>query len=408
MTTASTLTTIAQTTTATFQAWVNEVYTNLVTNCGVSQLPVTMDTGQMANPTTVGVPTGASASQGYYMLSFNDSLAAGPLSTVAAITSGSTYTTGTYTNVPLTGGSGAGAQATVTCLGGHVTAVTITSAGNNYLLGDALSASASNIGGTGTGFGCFANALTSAASPVLIKLEFGSGSAAADPQMYITIGTSWTSNGTVGAANNGAVTTRVACGAGIAPVSTSIAYPSRYCYNATYGLLGCILKIGGGATNAATCGFVVFRSSGSTGTPVGDGVCLITNSTTAGGTITPAFLQVISYKANAIYPALSIQNSCGWCAVAITYSAGFVFGLTTTLENGTVFIFPALTIDPVLRFSAVLGIANTNDIPINATVSCAIIGATPLTFISCGLAFGGTTFQTNINSPTATLMMLWQ
>ena len=45
-----------------------------------------------------------------------------------------------------------GAQATIVVAGGVVTTVTITTAGTGYKLRDQLSALASNIGGTGTGF----------------------------------------------------------------------------------------------------------------------------------------------------------------------------------------------------------------------------------------------------------------
>lgn len=70
-----------------------------------------------------------------------------------AITAGGTsYTTGTYTAVPLTGGAGTGAQATVVISGGAVTSVTITAAGSGYAADDALSATAASIGGTGSGF----------------------------------------------------------------------------------------------------------------------------------------------------------------------------------------------------------------------------------------------------------------
>src|SRR6266550_2008103 len=58
----------------------------------------------------------------------------GPLLTVGTIIGGSGGTPGTYTTVPLTGGSGTGAQATIVVVGGTVTTVTITTAGTNYLI----------------------------------------------------------------------------------------------------------------------------------------------------------------------------------------------------------------------------------------------------------------------------------
>jgi len=74
------------------------------------------------------------------------------IKTLGAITGGSGYVNGTYTNVTLTGGSGSGAKATVTVTGGNVTAVTLTSRGASYQVGDALSASNTELGGAGAGF----------------------------------------------------------------------------------------------------------------------------------------------------------------------------------------------------------------------------------------------------------------
>jgi hypothetical protein len=74
------------------------------------------------------------------------------IETIGAITPGSGYVDAAYTNVPLTGGSGAGATANITVSGGGVTAVTIFDPGAGYEVGDSLSASNTNLGGTGSGF----------------------------------------------------------------------------------------------------------------------------------------------------------------------------------------------------------------------------------------------------------------
>lgn len=65
---------------------------------------------------------------------------------------GSAYTNGTYADVPLTGGTGSGARASITVSGGAVTSVQIIDKGNSYKTNDILSANASDIGGTGSGF----------------------------------------------------------------------------------------------------------------------------------------------------------------------------------------------------------------------------------------------------------------
>ena len=74
------------------------------------------------------------------------------IQTLGAITGGTLYTNGTYTNVPLTGGAGANATATVVVSGGSVTSVTITLRGAGYAVANTLSALNTNIGGTGSGF----------------------------------------------------------------------------------------------------------------------------------------------------------------------------------------------------------------------------------------------------------------
>jgi hypothetical protein len=81
-----------------------------------------------------------------------EGIAVGGVLTLGSVTGGSSYTNGTYSNVPLTGGTGTGATANITVSGGAVTAVTIVNRGSGYTAAGALSAAAANIGGTGSGF----------------------------------------------------------------------------------------------------------------------------------------------------------------------------------------------------------------------------------------------------------------
>jgi len=74
------------------------------------------------------------------------------IASLGAPTVGSGYTSGLYYNVQLTGGSGSAAYADITVSNGAVTAVALRNGGCLYKVGDALSAAAANIGGTGTGF----------------------------------------------------------------------------------------------------------------------------------------------------------------------------------------------------------------------------------------------------------------
>jgi len=74
------------------------------------------------------------------------------ISTFGAPTPGTGYTNGNYYAVTLTGGSGTGATATITIIGGVVTSVVPVSTGSGYLVGDYLTCPSSSIGGTGSGF----------------------------------------------------------------------------------------------------------------------------------------------------------------------------------------------------------------------------------------------------------------
>src|SRR5579859_592156 len=74
------------------------------------------------------------------------------ISALGAIAAGSGYTNGSYTNVPLIGGTRVVEKANITVTSGGVSAVSLTEAGSGYTIGDILSALSSNIGGTGSGF----------------------------------------------------------------------------------------------------------------------------------------------------------------------------------------------------------------------------------------------------------------
>jgi hypothetical protein len=77
----------------------------------------------------------------------------GSVGILGNLVGGAAYVNGTYNNVPLTGGAGTGAQATIVVAGNAVTTVTLTSAvGSGYHVGDTLSASNANLGGAGAGF----------------------------------------------------------------------------------------------------------------------------------------------------------------------------------------------------------------------------------------------------------------
>jgi hypothetical protein len=70
-----------------------------------------------------------------------------------SLVGGINYTNGVYPNVALTGGTGNGAIADIVVSGNAVTSVTIKNGGSFYVVGNSLSAAASDLGTSGTGSG---------------------------------------------------------------------------------------------------------------------------------------------------------------------------------------------------------------------------------------------------------------
>lgn len=246
-----------------------------------------------------------------------------------------------------------------------------------------------------------------ATSPIFFKLEFGSGSAIGNPQMWLTVGSSSNGSGTIGSSGGGAVTTRVGCFGGAAPVSLVTNYTSRYVYLATTGIgyLGMCFKINGAALNAALGTWSIKRTNDVSGNATSNGVIVLTSDNTAsasGGASTNAYIQCISYTTNTVYPTAGPTNQ--WCACP----TNGILGLTSTIEGTTGFICPAYTMDPVIRFSAYEGVALLADFPLNTTTSAAMVGSTPITFISCGLAFSASNGFANMVTNAPTFCMPWQ
>lgn len=105
------------------------------------------------------------------------------IGSVTSLVAGSGYTNGTYTAVSLTGGSGTGAKATVIVSGGVVTSVIITTTGVAYSVSDVISASNTNVGGTGSGFSVTVASVTS----IKVTLSFVYANAGAARQIFIGI-----------------------------------------------------------------------------------------------------------------------------------------------------------------------------------------------------------------------------
>jgi hypothetical protein len=415
MTTSSQSAVLAQTTVAQMNAWVGELYTNWVTDCGLVQ---TNDTGQLtvsggnANIAALPTSTGVANAVGYFLFTFNDSLAPGTLATTALNSGGTGYTNGASQAVAIVGAtSGATANAVVTVTGGVCGNLgTFTTVGN-FIAGEKITVTSGLSGGSGANWTA---ASLSSGNPIIFRLDFGGGTATTDPQVWITVGAGTNGAGTIAGTAGTSKMTQVACFNGTAPASTSTAYTSRYVYNSSLAYLGTVFKIGAAAANCAAGSIIIFRTSNTAGSPSNNAALLITNasSTTGASNTEVGCMQCMTWSGGAgstVYPtAINAANCSTWGSVGSTNSVTFPFGLTATLENSIAFVFPIYTMDPGLKFSAFNGIASITDFPLGNTASYAMVGSTALTFISCGLCFGASTGFAGNGNTNYTFCMLWQ
>ena len=112
---------------------------------------------QLSTPNSMSLLLGPTPDQNYvtelHYFYYPPTIVQGVISIFGTITGGSLYTSGTYEEVSLTGGSGVNATATITVSSGVVTACTLNSGGSFYVAGDVLSFAPASIGaGTGSGF----------------------------------------------------------------------------------------------------------------------------------------------------------------------------------------------------------------------------------------------------------------
>jgi len=120
----------------------------MLTNTAIATGSITNHGSKYTNGNYFSVPLTGGSGDG----ALADITIGGTNPAAGVIVGGTLYTNGTYLNVPLTGGAGTGAHADITVAGGAVTVVNLKFDGQNYAIGNVLSATAASIGGTGSGF----------------------------------------------------------------------------------------------------------------------------------------------------------------------------------------------------------------------------------------------------------------
>jgi hypothetical protein len=248
-----------------------------------------------------------------------------------SLAGGSNYTSGTYTNVSLTGGSGSGAKATIVVTVGAVTSVTLTARGVGYTAGNTLSAAASDLGGVTNGIATF-GAITGGSAYTNgtytnIPLTGGAGTGAT---ANITVSGNAVTAITINAkGNNYAVSNTLSCdplsiGKGINTLGT-ISGGSGYT-NGTYSGVSLI----GGTGSGATANITVSGGKVTSVTIVNRGVGYIAgnlmsaNSSSIGGT-----------GSGFSVPVSTVYNSTGFSVPVATVvtSSGFSIPVSTVYSS---------------------------------------------------------------------------
>ncbi len=403
MATASTSSIFSQTAAAGIQAWTGELFGELIA-CGLTQ---TNDTGQLAitgsggtATTNAAQPTGVGVANavGFCTFTFNDALAQCALSTTALNSGGSGYTNNSYTGLTVTGATSGATSALASCTvsGGVAGNLTITTAGSGYIIGEKLTVSGI---GAGTGANWTATAGTGG-SPVIIRLDVGANSVVTDPALWITVGQGTNGAGVISGSAGTTKMTQVMCGIGSAPASTVTAYTSYYSYNSTLGTCLVAMKYGGMTASCYALAFYIHRSNNTSGAPTGTSVSLYaaSNSTSPPSvSYTCGVQQTLAYAAATVYPAIGTSgNGTQWAMIPQNANGTQVFGLTSTLENSTVFIFNVLYMNPGFSYSAFMGAALNADISNGVAVTSTLVGTQSVTLLALQYMFGLTDspFQT--------------
>lgn len=201
-------------------------------------------------------------------------------------------------------------------------------------------------------------------SPIYIKLEYGTGSGATIPAIWITVGTGTNGAGTL----TGNTTTRVQACLPSTPASTVTNYPNYVC--ASEGYLGSVLKLGA-ATNGQPSGyFFVVRPCETDGTLRSDGVVVYFYGTSSASVVCESLNLVSGTKYG------NTTNNKSFCMIPNE--------VVSTAVGSDIFSFRHFTAYPHVYSNNGLCTVLCNEMSQHAADSVALNGATPHTYLQLG------------------------
>ena len=220
-------------------------------------------------------------------------------------------------------------------------------------------------------------------TPILIKIELGTGGAATTPALWVTVGTGSNGSGTLTG-----LSTRIYCGANTGPASSVTNYQSRACYNATQGVLWIDWKQSSSVSNETTFCFHIFRSVDNTGAPTATAVGFqgMSTNNTASASNAPADPVVPGLKHHLVGAGEGTPtgwSASNWC-IAPYKRAG---GAGSTVEGTAGQVFPCFQFAPTATVPGIgvtnaQALCNASEVPYGSTVALTILGSLSLTYIS--------------------------
>jgi hypothetical protein len=239
-------------------------------------------------------------------------------------------------------------------------------------------------------------------TPIFMRLEFGTGSVASYPMMWITVGQSTNGAGTI---TGSLIMTRVALFRDADPISLVTPMVSRFCYNATQGVLWMGWKYNyDGSTGGQTGGgFMIRRSTDAAGAPTPESFSLLSNSATdVGSAGNQGYIQVINPTLATVYNTAQFPT---------TYWGFQLFAVTGTLVGTDIQVLPAFQFAPLLGVAADWGLVFNAEFTVGSITASpiALVGATTHTFVSAGAFWGGSQIaQTGQTATAMGCLMLWE